>query len=147
MLIDAIGQSWFIVFAWFILYWIIMRLIYGDIKKAPEKVKNVVGIIVLITGIAIPIVIGLFFSYGSGKYYVNMFPDDGVSKNYRVVADISKVEEGGDYYITKAYFPNGGYITFEDSYGVSELEFNKKVSIKDDKGKEWEIELTKQKAK
>jgi hypothetical protein len=63
-------------------------------------------------------------------------------QNYKVAADISLEE--GYYYITKAYFPNGGNVTFENIHGTSNfsLEFKKKIRIRDDDNKWWDIELT-----
>lgn len=76
-------------------------------------------------------------------YYVNLFPENAESKNYKVKAQIEKIED--QYFIIKAFFPNGGYITFEDSYGFDSLVVNKKTSIIDDNNKNWDIILTKEK--
>jgi hypothetical protein len=78
---------------------------------------------------------------GEGQYYINLYPDNGV-KNYKIVADIS---DEGDYYITEAHFPNGGYVSFDNQYGVTPLEFNKKVELNDDSGRDWFVELTDEK--
>ncbi len=92
-------------------------------------------------------------------YYVNMFAENQESKNYRVKAEINaRIDEeestnnDGDtttqsirhYYIEKAYFSNGGYITFTNN--DEPLEINKKVSITDDDENYWKIELTSKKA-
>ena len=76
-----------------------------------------------------------------------MFPEDSVSKNYKVTADISSFfDEERVYYLQRAYFPNGGYITFDNSWGES-LEVDEKVSLIDDEGNHWHIKLTKEKVK
>lgn len=77
-------------------------------------------------------------------YYVNLFPDLNTSKNYRVKAEISRFE--GRYYIDKAYFPNGGYITFENDSWI-DINTYEKTYLEDDTGKDWYIELTKERVK
>ena len=87
------------------------------------------------------------------QYYIYMYPKESASKNYKLEADIySNLTEYEDnkvreYFIEKAYFPNGGYLTFENNLGMTSLEIDKKVSITDDKDKDWEIVLTKEKVK
>jgi hypothetical protein len=96
------------------------------------------------------------------QYYVNLFPEDSNSKNYRVKADIYSVLNSysytdGDsertvsnreYYITRAYFTNGGSISFEDSVGSGDslIVGKKEYLVDDDKG-EWYVELTNEKVK
>ncbi len=64
------------------------------------------------------------------KGYIYAFPDDTKSKNYRLVADFSKVEDYDTdtedrehyyHYITlnRIYFNNGGYIDFENCNEVN----------------------------
>jgi hypothetical protein len=77
--------------------------------------------------------------YGSGRYYVNMFPFEDGAKNYRLVADVDMNE--GDYFLTKVHFTNGGSITFEDDYATSPLNFDEKVEVEDDTGELWYAEL------
>lgn len=97
------------------------------------------------------------------KYYVNIFPDDESSKNYRLSAEIhvySEEEEGeptedsygiehsNTYttkYITleKVFWPNEGYLNFNDC----QLEIGEKVQCKDQNGMSWNIELTNEKVK
>jgi hypothetical protein len=81
---------------------------------------------------------------GDGQYYINLYPDTGV-KNYKIIADIETTDDSGDYYILKAHFPNRGYISFDNQYGVTSLEFNKKVELTDDSGRSWFVELTDEK--
>ncbi len=95
------------------------------------------------------------------KYWVNLFPNENNDKNYRVPADIIAtfytsenecennfgVNEPCEqserlYLISKAYFNNGGYITFDDTEESESLKINEKVLITDVDGKEWWIELT-----
>jgi hypothetical protein len=85
--------------------------------------------------------------YGSGTYYINLFPEDSKSKNYRIKGKVEYEGDSQEYFLVKATFPNGGYITFDGSYGDSPLEFYKKVYIEDDDGKGWYVELTKEKVK
>lgn len=81
------------------------------------------------------------------KYYVNLFKERTYSKNYRVVGELSVQESdcdpnygcnGRPIFLEKAYFPNGGYISFEDC----ELEINKKAYCIDEEENEWYAELT-----
>jgi hypothetical protein len=74
-------------------------------------------------------------------YYVNVFEDRNNTKNYRLKADILKIE--GKYYIDKAYWPNGGFLSF-DSYGPDyPLSVGDKIGVPDNSHKIWFIELTK----
>lgn len=85
--------------------------------------------------------------YDSGNYYVNLFPEDENSKNYRVIGEVDFDSETGSYSLIKATFPSGGYITFEDYYSIDPLEFYEKVYLEDDDEIGWYVELTKQKVK
>ncbi|MDP4182051.1 MAG: hypothetical protein Q8942_13305 [Bacillota bacterium] len=80
-------------------------------------------------------------------YYVNMFPDNSKSKNYKVKAEI--MVSGGvldrNFTINKAYFSNGGYITFYNNLYEFDIDIGKNIDITDDKGRDWKIELTTQK--
>lgn len=95
------------------------------------------------------------------KYWVNLFPNKDNAKNYRVPADIIATYSIGDsdcenyfglnescekseriYLIEKAYFTNGGYITFENTEEAIPLQVNEKVPITDIDGTNWWIELT-----
>lgn len=92
-------------------------------------------------------------------YYVNMFPENDKSKKYKVKAEISARYDENEstnndgnittydvrhYYIEKADFSNGGYITFNAD---EPLELNKKVSLVDDDDKNWNIEMINEKVK
>lgn len=77
------------------------------------------------------------------NYYVNLFPENAKSKNYKVEAEIEKTD--GEYYLIEAHFPNGGYLTFYDSLYWEPLKLNGKVYLIDDSGKGWNVELTSQK--
>jgi hypothetical protein len=122
---------------WF-LYWALFRdQRVSDIKKG------------LLAIFSLMIVFGSIFFYqnqsslSSGLYYVNLFPENSESKNYRLRGKIDCVE--GDCYLLKVIFPNGGYITFEDSFGVAPLKIGEKVYMVDDKGGEWYTEATNEK--
>lgn len=58
--------------------------------------------------------VGSYFAKNnfSAKYWVYIQPENANAKNYRVQSDISRVD--GSYGLTKVYWPNGGYSTFED---------------------------------
>lgn len=110
-------------------------------------------------------IIGSYFekSQYKTKYYVNVFPDDNESKNYRLQADIhvySDTEEGEtsedrfgqehtETYTTKyiilekVFWPNGGYLDFDDC----QLEIGDKVYCSDQDGRYWYIELTNEKVR
>lgn len=98
----------------------------------------------------------------TSQYYVNLFPDIYSIKNYRVKADIVasyidyvyEDEDGNNkhgkqrvYWIKKAYFNNGGYITFNNAIENEHegLVLNTKIHIKDDNDTSWYIELTEEK--
>lgn len=97
--------------------------------------------------------IGTVFSRSDFKtsYYVNVSEEITHAKNYRLKADITVFSEGNQFSIgyiilDKIYFPNGGYITFKNTdYHVTTLETNAIILFTDDKGKEWNIELTNEK--
>ncbi len=69
--------------------------------------------------------------------YVYAFPDISYAKNYRVVADIEKDEDG--YYINKIYFGNGGFIEFDSSENEAIYKNTKKCqgSYLDDQDRHW----------
>lgn len=75
-------------------------------------------------------------------YYVNMFEKIDSQKNYRVPATIYKGEDG--YSLGSVYWSNGGELYFDSGY--EDLIIGEKVSMSDEEGKEWFIELTDQKA-
>lgn len=77
------------------------------------------------------------------SYYINLFPENANDKNYKVKAEIEKM--GSRYYINKAYFSNGGYITFNNNGRNSSLKIGSKIGIYDDKDKYWRVELTNEK--
>ncbi|MFT9486642.1 MAG: hypothetical protein ACH0QD_04635 [Tepidibacillus sp.] len=103
-----------------------------------KKTARSLLIFALLIGVVFAIHAYYVSHYGDGKYYVNLYPGDGV-KNYRVLADVSKE---GEYYINKAYFPNGGFITFENAYAITPIQFNNKIEIHDDQNRTWYVELT-----
>jgi hypothetical protein len=117
------------------------------------KPLDISGILVLL-GIVLGIILFLgyvydsvqVFLYGSGTYYVNLFPENSESKNYRVVGEVEYDGDSGTYSLMKATFPNGGYITFDNYYGVGDgLNFYEKDYIEDDERNSWYVELTKEK--
>lgn len=99
--------------------------------------------------------IGSFYENNeyTAKYFVNVFPENGKSKNYRVVAEIRASyneywEEDQDgnshpeyervYYLNKVYFDNSHTLDFDEE----ELELNKRTLVRDNNGKSWYVELT-----
>lgn len=79
--------------------------------------------------------IGSFFEKDNyeTKYYINLFTEKKLSKNYRLIADIEKNTEciklGRDesecnriYYVRKIYWENGGYFTFDSNECLIESE-------------------------
>jgi hypothetical protein len=84
------------------------------------------------------------------KVYVNLFPDDDSTKNYRLVGDIersSDCDSDGEssscyssYYLHKITFPDEGHIAFDDCT----IELHKKNYCQDDDGTDWDVELTDQ---
>jgi hypothetical protein len=107
--------------------------------------------------------IGGFFERGRDyetSYYVNLFPNDKSSKNYRVKSDILatweqyQTDSGSDairvYYIQRAYFSDHNVVSFENAAGNQgaedvSLATGKKVGIVDDSGRRWLVELTTEK--
>ena len=89
-------------------------------------------------------------------FYVNLFPDGQKVKSYRVPALIRASVESDIDYDDKSYswreyriqfaaMPNGGQVSF---YSADDfLELGKSVTIFDDYGKYWRIELTDEPAK
>lgn len=100
--------------------------------------------------------IGSFFEAPrpyNARYYVNLFPDGEKSKNYKMPADLTvdeMCENDGDgnsgcyrlILLDKAYFSNGGSVSFDDCHLEEE-----KPSCFDDDGKYWKIEFNKEKVK
>lgn len=78
-----------------------------------------------------------------GRYYVNLFEKTDAQKNYRVPGLIYKDDYG--FHLHEVYWSNGGSLSFENGAAYSDLIVGEKVSIKDDKDKEWYVELTKEK--
>lgn len=91
---------------------------------------------------------GHWFEKGNyeAQIYVNIFPENNASKNYRIIGDIERATdcpgEGHDcyswYILKRATFPNTGYIEFDDC----EVKLNKKVYCTESNGAGWDIELT-----
>lgn len=72
--------------------------------------------------------------------YVNLFENKNLAKNYRLKAKIWRItDKGRETRLEEIYFPDGGSISFEDSF--CNLELNKKISCGDSKGNWWYIEL------
>lgn len=46
------------------------------------------------------------------QYWVYLQPNNATSKNYRVKGDITRLD--GIYFLSKIYWDNGGYLTFDD---------------------------------
>jgi hypothetical protein len=82
------------------------------------------------------------------QLFVNVFPDNDKTKNYRLVGNVERYNDcdGDDgcvkgYYVKNISFPNKGYIEFD----ACEISLNKKQHCIDYDGKEWYVELTDQK--
>jgi len=81
--------------------------------------------------------------YKDELYYAHLYADDDNLKNYKVIVELDR--DGGVYYIDKVYFNKSQYITVDDprsGYKVDEL-----VGFTDTSGRQWYLELTKQRAK
>jgi len=107
---------------------------------------------------------GSFFERAEYKrmFYVNLFPDGQKVKSYRVPALIRASIESDSYYVDDAIFdgertsswreyriefaimPNGEKVVFYDAFDLDYLELGKAVTIFDDYGKCWRVELTEQ---
>jgi hypothetical protein len=98
--------------------------------------------------------IGSFFEQSNytAQYYVNLFPENSETKNYRLKADIESFVENDidqddrahfwkEYHIVRVYFPNGGYISFGEQDNES-LEIGKRINQTDNDGEGWGVELT-----
>lgn len=96
-------------------------------------------------------IIGSYFEkeYYSTKYYINLYPDKGNTKNYSLKADIQAEyrDVSMTYCMGKIYFPNGGYLTFDNMINSKDhpLKLNEKVLVQDDNAKYWYVELTSRK--
>lgn len=91
--------------------------------------------------------IGDFFEKNNHKarYYVNLFPSEAGSKNYRLMADLSiqcDEEEGREIHLDRVYWPNGGCSYFDEC----SIRVGEKNSCTDQNDREWDVELTTQKA-
>lgn len=64
------------------------------------------------------------------QYWVYLEPDNAEAKNYRVKADISRID--GDYWLEKVYWPNGGNSNFEDCKLDDALQRNGSVDCSTD---------------
>jgi hypothetical protein len=97
--------------------------------------------------------IGHFFEKREYKtyYYINLFPGENSTKNYRVKGEIfATFHENDDsseriYLLEKAYFSKGRYISFGD-YDLEPLKIGKKITLTDNSGRPWYVELTDKKA-
>ena len=89
---------------------------------------------------------------------MNLFPNEDNATNYRLPADIHVYYENyeGDetstsvkcIRIEKAYFPNGGYVSFSyNGEDKKNLRFGGKVDLTDSSGKNWYVELVDKKVK
>lgn len=56
------------------------------------------------------------------QYWIYLRPENAKAKSYRVKADIER--DIPNYYLTKTYLPNGGYINFSDCQLNENDEFN-----------------------
>ena len=102
-------------------------------------------------------IIGSFFEKSEYRtqYYVNLHRNQYTNNPYRLVADIyvHTIETGWDYdfvnddarttyakviELEKIYFPNGGYLHFEETY----IEIKKKNRVSDQNMQNWYVELT-----
>lgn len=84
------------------------------------------------------------------QIYVNLFPNNSDSKNYRLIGDLQKDFQcdGSDdndvcwntYYVSRITFPNLGYIEFDEC----DVKLYEKVSCIDTHNTTWDVELTDQ---
>jgi len=91
-------------------------------------------------------------SHYEGMFYVNLFPKGQKVKSYRVPALIrASFESDTDYYDDHTYswreyridyviMPSGGKITFYNAGDY--LKFGRKITLFDDHGRYWGVELT-----
>ena len=97
-------------------------------------------------------------SWGNERYYITCTPT-GKNTNYKLEADISLYtlfwfrinedtfeiikERNTLFLLDRAYWSNGGYISFKDTLPI--LEFNTPITIQSDDGKSYTVTLTDQK--
>lgn len=88
----------------------------------------------------------------SEDYYVFAFPDDSDALNYRVKARIhsytklESMELIRRYEVERIELPEGIHATFESHMGSGySLEPDRKVMVRDDNGRRWGIQLTRDK--
>lgn len=86
-------------------------------------------------------------------YYVFAFPEGSGAMNYRVKAEIhsyTRYRGIGSlrvYALERIHMPDGGTVTFLEQAGSGHsLEPYRMVSVTDDDGRKWRIELTEEKA-
>lgn len=143
------------------LYWG-LKLLFGNRERTLSEKPNL-----KFTAISFLVAVGLIFGtthFGtkipgsylersdySGVFYINLFPDPHGIKSYRVPALINaSVESETDqdeqlhswreYRLAIVFMPNTGKIPF---YNADEcLKLNEVVTLYDDHGKKWGVELT-----
>jgi len=77
---------------------------------------------------------------GEHCYYV-VVQEHKSTKSYTIPGKIEKSEDG--YHIVNVYWPNGGYLYFED---MPLCEVDKECSAFDQNGRDWDLKLTNNKA-
>ncbi|CAH1205844.1 hypothetical protein PAECIP111893_02436 [Paenibacillus plantiphilus] len=103
-----------------------------------------------ILGWMIAISVGIFIYYydestkidENYNYYVNLFSEDNIAKNYRLPSSIYFDENG--IRLGSVTWPNGGYTGFTD-YENENLILGEKVKMKDDEDRVWYVEFTREK--
>jgi hypothetical protein len=81
-------------------------------------------------------------NYQNELYYVHLYLEDEESKNYKVVAEIDRID--GKYYPQKVYFNARQYLVID--YFYDDCKPGDKISFKDRNDREWRLELTSQRA-
>lgn len=106
--------------------------------------EKIIGISVIIVIIA-AVIYSNFFVMKDGDYYVNLFPLNSDSKNYKVPGFVVSNDYG--FHLQEVYWPNGGTLKFDDHSDYTDLKVNKKVLAEDNEGRKWYVVLTREKAK
>jgi len=131
-------------------FWHYLNTNYGDEKEDKQKkVLNSVLIICIIIGLFNWFVywadlgeekIGAFIekSYYITYQYVNLFPEDSKSKNYRVIGEFEV--EHRDIKLKRFAFDNKRIISVDDQDKFN-FGFNEKIDVVDSNGEKWYFEI------
>lgn len=83
------------------------------------------------------------YPYAKAGYYIFIQRTGDGTKYYQLPAQLKRTEEG-DHILTRAWWPNGGYLSFQgDAYDDGPaVELNKEQIVYDQNDEEWAITLT-----